>query len=121
MFWQLHESFKNEYRKALKKMRSLDDGFSMAKRLLAAQFDPNHPQQIIAPGKIHRIMANTTWEIWKLEMVVPKSGLRPNQWPRIWFAVAGNTITFLTIGSHTENYDDNKKNQIACNRYSEIS
>ena len=121
MLWQLHKSFESEFQKASKKIRNLEDGLNAAKRLLEVQFDPLDPKTTISPGKIHRVHSDTIWELWKLEMVIPGSGLRPNQSPRVWFVITGDTIIFLSIGLHTKNYDDNAKNRIAMDRFNEIA
>lgn len=71
-----------------------------------------HPQQVIGPAKLHRVTQNDIWTIWKVEMVVPKSGLRPNQFPRVWFVVQGDTIAFLCIALHTENKEGTSKKRI---------
>lgn len=121
MLWQTHDSFDKEFKKILKNHRQLDDGLKKAKKLLETQFDPNNPQDVIGPGKIHRVTANHTWEIWKLEVALIGSGLRPSQWPRMWFAVSGDTFTLLTIVMHGQNYDDNTQDTVAKNRYTEIA
>lgn len=120
MIWQEHNGFKSEYKKFSKKQPKVDEYFHKLKKLLDKQFDPCNPIDVIAPGKIHHITTTETGiEFWKVEMLVER--LRPNQWPRIWFAVKGNTITFLVIKSHTENYDNNIEDLIAQNRYDDIA
>ena len=119
MLWQSHSNFEIEFKKIARRIRDLDDGLSKAKKLLEKQFHPTDPVQIIAPAKIHRIHAEEVWELWKLEMQV--KNLRPSQFPRVWFAVSGNTITFLVVGSHMQNYDNNAMDRCAVERYSEIA
>lgn len=121
MLWQRHDSFNKEFKKLLKSHRQLEDGLKKAQKLLEKQFDPINPQEIIGPGKIHRVTSEQTWELWKLEFAVPGSGLRPSQWPRLWFAVSGDTFTLLSVVSHIQNYDNNKQDTLAAERYSEIS
>lgn len=118
MLWLEHDAFSREFKQFCKKQRTAEAGFKAVKKLLAKQFDPNNPLEIIAPGKIHRVYQSQTWEIWKVEMLV--AGLRPNQWPRIWFVVNGNEITFLTKGSHVENYSDNEKDRLAFSRVTDL-
>ena len=119
MLWQSHNSFDNEFSQAGKKIRDLEDGFAIAKKLLAKQFDPSSPMAVIGPGKLHRLHGESTWELWKLEMAV--QNLRPNQFPRIWFTVNGEAITFLALGCHMNNYDDNERQRTALERFSDIS
>ena len=120
MNWQEHNSFVAEYKKLSKKQHRIDDYFAKLKKLLSKQFDPSNPIEVIAPGKIHHVTtAETGIAFWKVEMMV--EGLRPNQWPRVWFAIKGDTITFLVIKSHTDNYDNNSEDLIAQNRYSDIA
>ena len=121
MYWQSHDSFDTELKKLGKKYRQLDDGLKKVKRLLERQFDPNNPQSIIGPGKLHRVTADRTWELWKVEVALIGSGLRPNQWPRMWFAVSGDTFTLLTVAVHQDNYDDGAQDRLAINRYTDIS
>lgn len=121
MYWQSHDGFDKEYKKLLKKYRQLDDGLKKVKKLLERQFDPVERQSIIGPGKIHRVTANQTWELWKVEVALIGSGLKPSQWPRMWFAVSGDTFTLLTISVHQDNYDDSAQDRLALERYTDIS
>lgn len=117
--WQSHNGFERDFKRLIKKQRGLDDGFTALKKLLSKQFDPNCPMTVIAPGKIHHVKTDDSgWEIWKVEMMV--KGLRPNQCPRVWFAVKGDTITFLVIGSHVDNYENNGMDALAEERYGEV-
>lgn len=118
MQWLAHEAFENDLKKLRKKYPGVEDGLKKIKKLLAVQFDPIDPKEVIAPAKIHRRHQNAIWELWKVEVIVV--GLKPNQWPRVWFVVSGSTITFLTVGSHTQNYDDNTMDRIALERISDF-
>ncbi len=119
MFWQTHDSFDADVKKLGKKYPQISLSIEKTKRLLSVQFSPTSPQAIIGPGKIHRVTANQTWEMWKVEVVVEH--LRPSQWPRFWFVVSGDTITFLVANTHVNNHDDNECNRLAMSRYSEIA
>jgi len=46
--------------------------------------------------------------------------LRPNQFPRVWFALQPSLISFLAIRSHVDNYDDNTVNGQAEERFDEL-
>lgn len=116
MRWQQTNGFELEFKKISKKQRGLDSGFEKAKRLLACYFDPASPNRtVIAPGKIHRITDYIDWEFWKLEVMVV--GLKPSLWPRVWFAVSGDAITFLAIAMHNSNYTDAEIERLALERY----
>ncbi|HWZ65202.1 MAG TPA: hypothetical protein VNX65_00210 [Patescibacteria group bacterium] len=52
----------------------------------------------------------------KHRVAIPKSGLRPGQWPRVWFVVSGENIVFLTIAMHAQNYSDNDMQALAKTR-----
>jgi hypothetical protein len=91
---------------------------SFTKNVLNFQFNPINPKLIIGPGKIHRVKVRENCEVWKVEMSV--KGLRKNQSPRIWLAVAGDTLAFLTIKTHIDNYDDNEVNRFAENLSTDI-
>jgi len=103
-----------------RQFRTLRDGLHAFELLCLKQFNPTNPQPIISPGKLHRVKQNEVWTLWKIELAVPNSGLRPNQWPRMWFVVKGATIVFLCICSHIDNYDDEEKNQLALSRVTDF-
>lgn len=113
-----HLSFEKEAAKLKRRFSLLDKALESFKMLCEFQFHPFNPQQIIAPAKLHRVTQNDLWSIWKIELAVP--GLKPNQFPRVWFAVKGSNIAFLCIVSHIDNYSDNQINQIAIGRVSDI-
>lgn len=119
MLWQWHDAFDKDIKKLLKEYRDFSNSLVKAQRLLGVQFHPTNPQSIIGPGKLHRVTQNQTWAIWKLEVAV--KGLRPNQWPRVWFAVSGDTVTFLVAQTHMNNYDNNECDRLAAERFSEIA
>lgn len=118
MLWLEHDAFSREFKKFSKKFSGAQKGQDALKKLLAIQFDPANPKEIIPPGKIHRVHQNAIWELWKVEAIV--AGLRPNQWPRIWLVVSGESVTFLVIGTHVDNYDNNEMDQLALKRISEL-
>ncbi len=101
-------------------MWDLSNGFSAFEKLCEFQFNPTKPQQVIAPAKLHRITQNGIWTMWKVELVVPNAGLRPNQYPRVWFAVKGSVIVFLCMGTHIDNYDNEKLGSIAMSRVTDF-
>lgn len=115
-----HDRIKREISTLKKKHRTIEQGLSMFERLCEVQFNPEDPKSVIAPAKLHRISQNDIWTLWKAELVVPHSGLKPNQWPRIWFVVKGAIIVFLCISSHIENYDNREMEEIALSRVSDI-
>ena len=119
MLWQTHDAFDKDIKELLKKYPSFNEGLVKSKRLFEVQFDPVCPVAVIGPGKLHRVTQNQTWTIWKHEVIV--KGLRPGQWPRVWFAVSGSTITFLLANTHINNYDTNDCDQLALSRYMEIA
>lgn len=102
----------------LKRFPFLDTALESFKMLCEFQFHPLNPQQRIAPAKLHRVTQNDEWSVWKIELVV--HGLRPNQFPRMWLAVRGSNIALLCIGTHIDNYDDNKMTKIAVERVTDI-
>lgn len=120
MLWQEHNSFSKELKKICGKYPQTLDGIKKVKKLLSVQFNPLQPTEIIAPGKIHHVSGNATWDLWKVEVLVPNSGLRPSQWPRMWFSVSGETITLLAIVTHINNYETNDIDRLAICRLSEV-
>ena len=115
-----HDSIQNEIAVLERRFRCIRDGFAMFERLCEVQFHPTSPKQIIAPAKLHRITQNAIWAMWKVELVVPNSGLRPNQYPRMWFGVKGAVVAFLCLSTHIDNYNDMKINQLARSRITDL-
>lgn len=116
-----HDTLAKEIIRFERKIPGLrEEGFKRFERLCEKQFHPTDPQPVIGPGKLHRITQNDVWTLWKVELVVPKAGLRPNQYPRVWFAVKGAIIAFLCIATHMDNYDNSVMERIALERVSDI-
>lgn len=116
-----HDDFTKEIaaleKRRLRHMRDSLEGFQ---KLCEFHFDPTNPQVRIHPGKLHRVSQNDAWTMWKTELPIIKSGLRPNQYPRIWFVVSGTTIVFLCVSSHIDNYSDDDMDRIALSRVADF-
>jgi len=115
-----HPKLEKEIAVLLRRFNNLKKGLESFQRLCEVQFNPTNPQRIIAPAKLHRITQNDVWALWKIELVVPNSGLRPNQFPRIWFCVQGAKIGFLCVAIHVDNYKDKNMDRVALERLSDI-
>lgn len=115
-----HDGIKKEISALRRKFHTIQDGLSSFERLCKVQFNPTNPRQVITPAKLHRITQNDLWTLWKVELVIPNSGLRPNQWPRMWFIVKGAIIAFLCISSHVDNYNDENMKKIALSRITDL-
>ena len=113
-----HESFDNSIAALERRFHNVDAGLQSLKLICDVQFDPILPKIVIPPGKIHRVTQNQIWTLWKVEMAV--KGLRPNQFPRVWFAVKGGSLAFVCACVHMDNYDNNEMDRIAAARVSEI-
>ena len=120
--WSQHNAYSREFKTLRKTTRSIEEDIEKVKRLLVAHFYTEQTKgSVINPGKIHRITVDndaTSRELWKVEVIV--SGLKPNLWPRLWFMIDGETITFLAIASHKTNYDNNEIDRIAIERYRDM-
>src|ERR1035437_4889702 len=92
-----HDSIQKENAAIERRFRTIRQGLSSFEKLCEVQFNPINPKQVITPAKLHRIFQNEVWTIWKIELVIPNSGLRPNQFPRMWFAVKGSVVAPLCI------------------------
>lgn len=115
-----HDGIQKEIAILEKRFVTIRDGLSAFERLCEVQFNPISPRQVIAPAKLHRITQNDVWTLWKTELVLPKSGLRPSQWPRMWFVVKGEIIVFLCTSSHVDNYNDKDMDHLALSRVSDF-
>lgn len=115
-----HDGIKKEIAAFERRFPRIRDGFSIFERLCERQFSPVEPMRVIAPAKLHRISQNDMWTMWKVELVVPKSNIRPNQYPRVWFAVKGAIVVFLCLSSHMDNYNDCKMDELAFSRVTDI-
>ena len=113
-----HEKFEKEIAALERRFNNVYNGLRSFERLCEVQFHPTNPQRIIAPAKLHRITQNDIWTLWKIELAV--KGLRPNQFPRMWFCVQGDKIGFLCIGTHIDNYNDDDMNNKALERLTDI-
>jgi hypothetical protein len=115
-----HDGIQKEIAAQERRFRRIRDGLRAFELLCEVQFHPTNPRQVIAPAKIHRITQNDVWTIWKIELVIPDSGLRPNQYPRMWFAVKGAIIALLCISTHIDNYNDAEMDRIALSRITDL-
>lgn len=115
-----HNNIEKEIAALERRFRNIRDGLKAFERLCEVQFNPTEPKQIIAPAKLHRLTQNDIWTMWKIELVIPNSGLRPNKYPRMWFAVKGTIIALLCISTHIDNYNDNEIDQIALSRVTDL-
>lgn len=115
-----HDGVQKEIAVLERRFRRVRDGLAAFERLCGVQFHPTNPKQVVAPAKLHRITQNNVWTIWKVELVIPDSGLRPNQCPRMWFAVKGAVVAFLCISTHVDNYDDATMDQRALSRVTDL-
>lgn len=106
-----HPHFEKEAASLKRRFPYFDAGIESFKLICEKHFDPIKPQQVIAPGKLHRVKCFETCIIWKVELAV--KNLRPNQFPRIWFAVRGANLAFLCVATHMDNHDDNTMNREA--------
>lgn len=119
--FRYHDDFEKEIA-ALNKRRLhyIRESLRGFQKLCEVHFHPTTPERRINPGKLHRVTQNDTWTMWKIELAVIKSGLRPNQYPRIWFVVSGATIAFLCIASHADNYKDAEMDRLALSRATDL-
>jgi hypothetical protein len=121
MKFRYHPSFEKEIA-ALEKRRlcHLRESLNGFQKLCQFHFHPTNPESRINPGKLHRVTQNDIWTMWKIELAVIKSGLRPNQFPRIWFVVSGSALAFLCISDHIENYKDKEVDTLALTRVTDM-
>lgn len=102
-----HPHFEREAANLKRRFHCFEDGVESFKRICEIHFHPISPKQVIAPAKLHRVKCFENFVIWKIELAV--KNLRPNQFPRIWFAIHGATLVFLCTATHIDNYNDKEK------------
>ncbi|MFH1170411.1 MAG: hypothetical protein V1704_02535 [Candidatus Vogelbacteria bacterium] len=115
-----HDGIKKEIAAFERRFGNVRKGLKSFELLCEVQFHPTEPKQIIAPAKLHRLTQNNIWAMWKIELVIPKSNLRPNQYPRMWFVVKGAIIAFLCLATHIDNYDEQKMDYLAKSRLTDL-
>ncbi len=115
-----HDGIQKEIVAFERRFRTIREAIAIFERLCNRQFNPTKPEQIIAPAKLHRITQNDIWTLWKIELVVPSAGLRPNQYPRMWFAVKGASIALLCMATHIDNYSDEEMKILALSRVTDL-
>jgi len=115
-----HDGFEKEIVDFERKFQNARLSLHGFQKLCEIQFHPVKPSVRISPGKLHRVTQNDVWTLWKTELPIIKSGLRPNQYPRIWFAIKGSTIIFLCMATHIDNYDDESMNILATSRVTDF-
>jgi len=119
--FRFHDSFEKEIAALEKRrLRYIRESLKGFQKLCEFHFHPTSPESRIAPGKLHRVTQNDMWSMWKTELPVIKSGLRPGQFPRIWFVQSGATIAFICISSHGDNYRDGTMDAIALSRVTDL-
>ena len=121
MVFQYHADFEKEIAAfERRRFRYTRESLARFQKLCEKQFDPISPESRIAPGKLHRVTQNDAWTIWKTELPIINSGLRPNQYPRMWFAVRGEVIAFLCMATHGDNYNNQAMDQLASERITDL-
>lgn len=103
-----------------RRLRHIRDSLAGFQKLCEFHFHPTSPEVRINPGKLHRVTQSEVGTLWKTELVIIKSGLRPNQYPRVWFVVSGATIAFLCLATHMDNYRDEDMNCLAFSRMTDL-
>ena len=119
--WSEHSGYTKELKALQKTFRTLKEDVEKVKRLIIAHFFVEQTKNnVIGPGKIHRVMVendNAGIELWKVEVIVHNT--RSSLWPRLWFMIDGENIMLLAIASHKTNYDNNEIDRTAISRYRE--
>lgn len=121
MEFHYHSVFEKEVAALEKRrLRFIRESLTGFQKLCEVHFHPTNPQSRINPGKLHRVTQNDVWTMWKTELVIIKSGLRPSQYPRVWFAVSGETLYFLCLSDHVDNYNDGDMDRLALSRITDF-
>ena len=113
-----HSKFTKQAADFKRRFAGFEIGFESTKKIFEEHFNPTNPVQRIAPGKLHCLLKNANFTLWKIEMAVV--GLKSKQWPRVWFAVSGSKVVFLCMSTHIDNYDDGEQTRYAQNLVSDF-
>ena len=101
-----NDTFEKDLKVFCKKQKTFAADLKYSEKLIIEKFINN--EDFTTSGKIHRITtfnSESSAEVWKIEAMC--QGLRPSQWPRIWFLIYNGSIVFLRLNFHANNYDDN--------------
>lgn len=60
------------------------------------------------------------YNVYWLHMVIPNSNLSRTQFPKAYFVIYNDFLSFLCLGSHLENYKDAKLHKLAVKRLEEM-
>lgn len=99
-----HPKFEKDAERLAGRSSDFESALKNFEKLCQVQFRSQRPQQVISPGKLHRLFDGGVYSIWKIELAV--RNLRSNQSPRIWFALRGEDVVYLCGAGHSDNYDD---------------
>ena len=113
-----HYIFSKEWKKFCRKFIEGNKAIIDLEQLLKKHFDSNSGP-VIGSKSLYSVNNTGDIEMWKVHCAV--KGLRKNQRPRIYFFKhSENKISFLSFGTHLDNYDDQKIRDKAIDRAKEI-
>ena len=115
-----HPNFDREAKDFTGKHRTFPEALKSLRSILGKQFDPVEPILCITPNHLHNITSLAEYALWKVTCVVPDSGLRRSQMPRVYFALRASSIYFLHMCTHVENYDDAEAVRVAKDRATDL-
>jgi len=90
----------------------------LLENLLVKHFYYKQPQ--FTPKHLGPASGFYGYAVYFFHMIIPYSGLSKTQQPKCYLYKTDETISFLCLNSHVENYDDSKLRKIAKQRLAEI-
>ena len=117
-----HQTFQKEFNKfVIQQMHcnvfEVQNILEDFQRLLEAHFERVIP---ISPNCFGRAISTSGYEIYWYKLIIPKCNLRKTQFPKTYLSKKNDVISFLSLGTHINNYDDSQLKAIAIKRFEEI-
>lgn len=106
------------YKRICKKHQSFQTSFTQSLRSAIRYIED--PENVNPIPQLVSLYKCDEYEFWKLRGVaIANSGLRPSQWPRLWFGVVSLPTPIavpLELLMHQQGYDDNQAERCAHDR-----
>lgn len=118
--FQCHPKFEDELGRLGRGHPTTNIDYKHLCKLLSLHFDPDNPVLSISPKNLKRVdNVGSNIRVYKVNMAI--QGLSKGQSPRVYIWLETQTIWFLCMGTHVDNYDDSKLRELAKKRIMELN